>query len=195
MTQDTIQLNDSNTPLSEVLEILKQQYPAYYRAWKSMTTTYGVDAVATEWRGTAGLRQFIQDTSTLPNSPTQLPGVKVKLKRKVTGFKFDVENTYWKLPSHMKAADRKKATLLDMNDLNNLPTPTSSVDTSILSISDIKQRYPTIQEQEARMQELFDQAATDRLSSEESAELDLLGKLVESDGEIPIPPASRYEDI
>mgnify|MGYP000350742343 CR=1 FL=1 len=192
MTQDNIVpiTVDSETSLSALMEQLKQLHPAYYRAWKSMNTTYGVDSVSPQWRGTNGFATFIAETSKLPNSPTQLPGVKVKLKRKVSGFQFDADNTYWKLPSHIRASDKKKVTPLDLSEL---PKSTGTK-TDLPSISELKEKYPTINAIEQRIEELFNKSMTDGLSANETLELDILGKLA-IDDEIPVPPASKYEDI
>ena len=197
-TTTEINLNDP-TNLTAILESLRQTYPAYYRAWKSMITSYGAQDVITEWRGTMGLAQFVADTSVLPDSPTFLPEVSVRLKRKLSAFEFSPENVYWKIPkvAASKAAriksNTKAATKFVLPNVGVVQYPARRDEDSPSSIEELKKLYHTPELIEARMNELFAiQFEGAGLTELQSAELDVLGIL--SKGE-EIEPQDKFTDI
>jgi len=193
-------------PLGDRLDYLISTYPSYYRAWKSMISTYGRSSVTLQWRGTAGLEQFIADSSTLDNNPTVLPDVSVKIKRIEPAFMFSPDNIYWYIPrveakrlaGTMKAAGTITGTITGrMHAPLVLPSVLPSVLTPItgITVESIKQSYPSIESKETRLDTLFTESMTRTLSSIELAELDILGKLVVSpDGTLPTP-VPKCEDI
>lgn len=197
-TTTEINLNDP-TNLTAILESLRQTYPAYYRAWKSMITSYGAQDVITEWRGTMGLAQFVADTSVLPDSPTFLPEVSVRLKRKLSAFEFSPENVYWKIPkvAASKAAriksNTKAASKFVLPSVGVVQYPARRDEDSPSSIEELKKLYHTPELIEARMNELFAiQFEGAGLTELQSAELDVLGIL--SKGE-EIEPQDKFTDI
>lgn len=197
-TTTEINLNDP-TNLTAILESLRQTYPAYYRAWKSMITSYGAQDVITEWRGTMGLAQFVADTSVLPDSPTFLPEVSVRLKRKLSAFEFSPENVYWKIPkvAASKAAriksNTKAATKFVLPNVGVVQYPARRDEDSPSSIEELKKLYHTPELIEARMNELFAiQFEGAGLTELQSAELDVLGIL--SKGE-EIEPQDKFTNV
>lgn len=190
----------SSTYLTDKLEQLKLEYPAYYRVWKSMITSYGAQEVCTDWRGTLGLICFIEDSSTLANSPTNLPDFAhtVKLKRLETSALFSLNNIMWALT---KASERvvklRSVRAYQKLRYGQHPSVLPSVLTPItgITVESIKQSYPSISSMETRLDTLFTESMTRTLSSIELAELDMLGKLVVSpDGTLPTP-VPKCEDI
>lgn len=196
-----ITISDTLETASDKMAAMIQQYPDYVRAWKTMHSNYGKDNICFEWRGTIGLMRFIEDTATLDNNPTILSSydIPVKLKRKQPAFMFSPLNVYWYIPrTHAhKIASLEGITGTDTTRMH-APTTLPSILTTItgVSIESIKQSYPTIQEKEARLEELFTLSMTQHLTPIEQAELDILGKLVVRD-DIPTVPASlpKCEDI
>ena len=196
-----INLNDP-TNLTAILESLKSTYPAYYRAWKSMITSYGAQDVITEWRGTMGLAQFVADTSVLPDSPTFLPNVSVKLKRKLAAFEFSPENVYWKIPAaaQSKAArikQQERVTKFVLPSVDGHPCvvqyPARRDEDSPSSIEELKKLYPDATSIEARMNELFAiQFEGAGLTELQAAELDVLGILAKGE---EITPQDKFTNV
>jgi hypothetical protein len=193
-----INLNDP-TNLTAILESLKSTYPAYYRAWKSMITSYGAQDVITEWRGTMGLAQFVADTSVLPDSPTFLPNVSVKLKRKLSQFQFSPGNVYWKIPSVAQAkaarikSNIKAATKFVLPSVGVVQYPARRDEDSPSSIEELKKLYPDATSIEARMNELFAiQFEGAGLTELQAAELDVLGILAKGE---EITPQDKFTNV
>lgn len=175
------------TTASERRISLQQKYPQYHRAWKSMTSTYGVDMVSLDWRGTAGLMKFIEDTSVLENNPDTIPTV--KLKRFYPAAMFSPDNVYWKIGNKDKARMQASA-----RTTRNTSVPTPSVlATPVLNITTLKEKYPDQTSMEERFNALFTSSLEHTLSVIEQTEFDILGKLVV--GEELTPPLSKFEDI
>lgn len=187
-TDTVLSVDQWTPPLSntEQLKQIKQSYPAYYRAWKTMINN-GVSHVIMEWRGTIGLMRFIEDTSELPDNPT-ISTVAVKLKRKIQSLQYDKHNVYWK-PSAVAVAVASISTVQPMQPMQ----PTSSNTSSIASITAIKEKYPTITDMEARIAELFElKFSGSTLSDQQELELEILGTLITGE-EIPIK--DKYTDL
>ncbi len=181
---DTILSVDQWTPPlsnAEQLEQIKQSYPAYYRAWRSMISNNSKDDIIPEWRGTIGLMRFIEDTSTLLNNPSVFPDVKVKLKRKLKDFPYSLSNVYWLVPRNC----RKSHLALQATSLQET-SQIITLDTLIaMSRKDQEDRFNTL------MSAHFSGTI---LSATEQAEMDALGKLI-TGMEILPPPESKYEDV
>jgi hypothetical protein len=170
--------NPNEVPMSasELLASLRETYPAYYKAWKSMVSNNPVASVDKVWRGALGLQNFIDDTSALIDNPCSVPGV--KLKRKVPALPFSIGNVYWKLPARMAGIS---------------VTTTRAAQQDITTVDSLA-ALPK-EEQEARFNTLMEaQFSGTILTLLQAAELDVLGKLLSGE-DIPIPPANKYEDI
>ena len=176
---------------AEKMVQIKLDYPQYHRAWKSMISTYGVDMVSLDWRGTLGLMRFIEDTAALENNPDAIPGV--KLKRFYTAAMFSPDNVYWKISNKDKARMIASTQARAYNP-NVVPTP-SVLATSVLNISTLKQQYPDQSSMETRMEELFTRSMNHVLSPTEQAEFDILGKLVVGEELTPPQHTPKCEDI
>lgn len=176
------------TTAAERMISLQQKYPQYHRAWKSMISTYGVDMVSLDWRGTAGLMKFIEDTSALENNPDTIP--RVKLKRFYPDAMFSPDNVYWKLSNKDKA--RMHAATRSPHNTSVIPTP-SVLASSVLNITTLKEKYPDQASMEARFNTLFTSSLEHTLSVIEQTEFDILGKLVV--GDTLTPPLPKHEDI
>jgi len=181
-------------------EQIKEQYPEYVRAWKSMNSTYGAAMITPEWRGIVGLMKFIEDTATVQDSPTFYPGYGARLKRYNDIAAFSPDNIYWKLPA---ASVKRIQTELGSHRTGNISstvvnvstgiTAPSVLATSVLNITTLKQQYPDQASMETRMEELFTRSMNHTLSPTEQAEFDILGKLVV--GDRLTAPLSKFEDI
>lgn len=180
---------------------IKQEYPAYYKAWRNMYANYGVQAIVEEWRGTTGLIQFIADTSVLPDNPDTFTFAQApllpKLKRKREAFMFSPMNVYWKLSTKDKLAQailsKQIVSSLD-SESHSINETVSSMD-SIESIESIKQLYPTRESQEERMNTLFTASMNGSLTPTQDAELTVLGSLVAGTEIEPEVTPSKYVDI
>lgn len=176
---DTLETVDSIdiTSAAEKLEQLSIQYPAYYRAWRSMISNNSKDDIIPEWRGTIGLMRFIEDTSILLNNPDVFPNVKVKLKRKLKDFPYSSSNVYWLVPRNCRKSHLAlQATSLQATSLDALIA---------MSRKDQEDRFNTL------MSAHFSGTI---LSATEIAEMDALGKLIIGVEILP-PPESKYDDI
>jgi hypothetical protein len=183
MTQDRTE----HVPMSasELLASLKQSYPAYYKAWRSMISNNPVALVTKEWRGAAGFAAFINDTSLLPNNPNEVSGVKIK--RKIAALPFSPSNVYWKLPAKVLVSSQS---IYCVQDIVAESRAAQKQQVTVDSLAALPK-----EEQEARFNTLMEaQFSGTTLTVTESAELDVLGKLLSGE-DIPIPPASKYEDI
>lgn len=189
----TLQPIQPTEPLGDRLDYLISTYPSYYRAWKSMVSTYGKNSITLQWRGTAGLEQFIADSSKLDNNPTALPDVSVKIKRLEPAFMFSPDNIYWYIPR----VEAKRLKVFGRDSRMHAPLVLPSVLTPItgITVESIKQSYPSISSMETRLDTLFTESMTRTLSSIELAELDILGKLVVGMELLPVVPTPKCADI
>lgn len=197
---------------AEKQEQLKQQYPRYYSAWRTMHSNYGKNQVSLDWRGTIGLMKFIEDTSVLDNNPdvmdalsasTGIVGLSVKLKRLQPAFAFSPQNVYWYIPRDVKKLlDAASTFSTSSNERMHAPIqlpqpvlPSVLSDIVPVSIESIRETYNTTPLMETRMEELFNESMTRTLSTIEQAELDILGKLIAGEEITPVETISKYEDI
>jgi len=177
---------------------IKQEYPAYYKAWRNMYANYGVQDIIEAWRGTAGLIQFIADTSVLPDNPDTFTFSQAKLKRKREAFMFSPMNVYWKLSTKDKLA---QAVLNRQTAARVVPSPHcvgssfQSINETALSIEAIKQLYPTKESQEERMNTLFMLSMESGLTPTQDAELTVLSSLVTGAEIEPEVAASKFTDV
>lgn len=176
-----------HSPDSLSLDMIKQKYPAYYRAWKSMLN-YGKNEISVFWRGTHGLMAFIEDTVELDDSPSKLPEFAdyIKLKRVDSRKKFSPDNVVWKVS---KVALKSSTELEDSIDssrdssmevLKKLEEKIESVvpqsiPSSIQSQSKLLRRT---EDKEARLEELFSKSLEGTINKAEELELERLSKIV-----------------
>lgn len=174
-------------PIAQPMDTLKNKYPAYYRAWKSMISNYGKNSVDIFWRGTIGFMRFIEDTSELDNSPSdsKLPEVlreSVKLKRINNTERFSPDNVIWavckvvdKELERKERAQEREAELL--KQLNELP---SSYNLGVNPTDDKSYELPArrIEDKEERVNQLFEKSIEGTITKEEERELDILAAAV-----------------
>jgi hypothetical protein len=181
---DTTHLHEVPTEVESATEKyaeIQSQYPAYYRAWRSMASNYGKNAVCIEWRGVFGLMKFIEDTSSLPNNPTSHTGS--KLKRKIRTLAFSPQNVYWKLP---------------VRNMQSAAVTQSVQSTQTVELPYTLEHYINLPR--TKQQELFDSIMEANfqghpLTQQEEMELNILGKLLSGKELLPEVSVSKYEDI
>ena len=198
----------SSISLTEQLTNLSLQYPAYHRAWKSMNTTYGVHVVTFDWRGTIGLMRFIEDTSSLPDSPTVSPEFAhtVKLKRKDSTMPFSLTNVYWSLTVAARKVQKYSEARKVQRLQYELKTPVQVMSAQSSSVEQVLEELKQLSPDELTSLHtslLESEFAGVTLSASDEFKRKLLDRVVfegvsldaELNALVPIPPASKFEDI
>lgn len=170
---NTTQLKIETTSAS--IELIKTQYPEYYKAWKSMLSNYGKESITVFWRGTMGLMLFIEETSAIPNAPssTLQYADSVKLKRIDNEKLFSIFNVSWVLSKvvERKLEKEEKILLYSQQSQQSQPSPDNIV---------TKTPFRRIEDKEERLEELFTKSMDKTLSLTEEIELNLLSEIVVS---------------
>lgn len=191
---ETIQIPElSSTYLTDKMEQLKQEYPAYHRVWKSMITTYGTHEVCVDWKGTIGFMKFIEDSSILANSPSNLPDFAhtVKLKRLDTNAVYSPSNVAWVLTKASERVLKLRGVRSLQKMQHSLKTPLA-VPLAVPLVSAIETM--SRDEQETKFDTLMmRQFSGEKLSALEETEMTILGNILASS--VPTVHTPKHEDI
>lgn len=168
-----------HSPDSLSLDMIKQKYPAYYRAWKSMLN-YGKNEISLFWRGTHGLLVFIEDTVELDDSPSKLPEFAdyIKLKRVDSRKKFAPDNVVWKIAKVALKNSTENAEV-EFEEVDSLKKLSEKVESVIpQSLPSESKLFRRIEDKEARLEELFSKSLEGTINKSEELELEVLSKAV-----------------
>lgn len=168
-----------HSPDSLSLDMIKQKYPAYYRAWKSMLN-YGKNEISLFWRGTHGLLVFIEDTVELDDSPSKLPEFAdyIKLKRIDSKKKFAPDNVVWKIAKVALKNSTENAEV-EFEEVDSLKKLSEKVESVIpQSLPSESKLFRRIEDKEARLEELFSKSLEGTINKSEELELEVLSKAV-----------------